>query len=204
MYTYLVCGPFVQLISREISQAPSSLTFWTRDSILETRDSILETQDSILEIIEDRVSSLEARGTVNFLLSGTVCSISKLLCRAVYNWFSFFHFENWLADFASFVLCCFIHVLLNGVSSARIGNISRLALCLVLTALKLRHFQKPRARKFLGASRLLSFKIWLPAQIFWSPKIFGPSCQTILLQISAVQTVNIILPSLIAHLNHFA
>ena len=58
MYTYLVCGPFVQLISREISQVPSSLTFSTRDSIL--------------EIIENQVLSLEARGTVNLLLSGTV------------------------------------------------------------------------------------------------------------------------------------
>ena len=63
MYTYLVCGPFVQLISREISEAPSSLTFSTRDSILETRDSRLDPRDSILEIIEDRVSSLEARGS---------------------------------------------------------------------------------------------------------------------------------------------
>ena len=39
---------------------------------LETRDSILETRDSILEIIEDRVSRIEARGTVNLVLSGTV------------------------------------------------------------------------------------------------------------------------------------
>ena len=37
-----------------------------------TRNSILETRDSILETIEDRGSSLEARGTVNLLLSGTV------------------------------------------------------------------------------------------------------------------------------------
>ena len=55
-------SPFVQFISREISQATISLTFSTRNSILETRDSILETRDSILETIEDRVSSLEARG----------------------------------------------------------------------------------------------------------------------------------------------
>ena len=48
MYTYLVCGPFVQLISREISQATSSLTF--------------STQYLILEIIEDRVSRLEDQG----------------------------------------------------------------------------------------------------------------------------------------------
>ena len=54
MYTYLVCGPFF----REISQATSSLTFSTRNSILETPDS--------------KLSRLEARGTVNLLLSGTV------------------------------------------------------------------------------------------------------------------------------------
>ena len=41
-------SPFVQLISQEISQATSSLTFLTRNS------------------------RLEARGTVNLLLSGTV------------------------------------------------------------------------------------------------------------------------------------
>ena len=57
-------SPFVQFISREISQATSSLTFSTRNSILETRDSILET-------IEDRVSRIKAQGTVNLLLSGT-------------------------------------------------------------------------------------------------------------------------------------
>ena len=50
-----VCSMFGQLISREISQAISSLTFSTRNSILETLDSILETRDSILETIEDRV-----------------------------------------------------------------------------------------------------------------------------------------------------
>ena len=66
-------SPFVQFISREISQATSSLTFSTRNSILDPRDSILETRDSILETIKDRVSSLEARGTVNLLLSGNVC-----------------------------------------------------------------------------------------------------------------------------------
>ena len=45
MYTYLVCGPFVQLISREISQAPSSLTFSPRNcrgSSIEFRGSTLE------------------------------------------------------------------------------------------------------------------------------------------------------------------
>ena len=56
-------GTSVQLFSREISQATSSLTFSTRNSILETLDSILETRDSILETIEDRVSSLEDRGS---------------------------------------------------------------------------------------------------------------------------------------------
>ena len=49
-------GTSVQLFSREISQATSSLTFSTRNSILETLDSILETRDSILETIEDRGS----------------------------------------------------------------------------------------------------------------------------------------------------
>ena len=49
MYTYLVCVPFVQLISREISQATGSLTFSTRDLILDTRNyrgSRLEDQGS--------------------------------------------------------------------------------------------------------------------------------------------------------------
>ena len=40
-----VCGMFGQLISQEISQATSSLTFLTRNWILETPDSILETRD---------------------------------------------------------------------------------------------------------------------------------------------------------------
>ena len=48
--------PFVQFISREISQATSSLTFSTRNSILETRSSRLETRDS-------KLSSLESRGS---------------------------------------------------------------------------------------------------------------------------------------------
>ena len=29
-------------------------------------------------------------------VQGKLCSISKLICRAVYDWFSFFHFEIWL------------------------------------------------------------------------------------------------------------
>ena len=49
-------SPFVLFISREISQATSSLTFSTRNSILETRDSILSR-------IENRVSRLEDRGS---------------------------------------------------------------------------------------------------------------------------------------------
>ena len=53
---FLVCGLFVQLISREISQAPSSLTF-------STRDSILETCYSKLSRIEYRVSRLEDQGS---------------------------------------------------------------------------------------------------------------------------------------------
>ena len=65
--TLLICAPL----------ATSSLTFFdsqldTRDSRLETRYSRLETRYSILETIEYRVSRLEARGTVNLLLSGTV------------------------------------------------------------------------------------------------------------------------------------
>ena len=72
-------SPFVQFISREISQVTSSLTFSTHNSILETRDSILEPRDSILETIEDRGSSLEARGTVNLLLSGTVLTMKRVL-----------------------------------------------------------------------------------------------------------------------------
>ena len=58
-------SPFVQFISREISQATGSLTFSTRNSILETRDSILDPRYS-------KLSRIEARGTVNLLLSGTV------------------------------------------------------------------------------------------------------------------------------------
>ena len=58
--TLLVCAPL----------ATSSLTFSTRNSILETRDSRLDTRNY-------RVSSLEARGTVNLLLSGTVYEISR-------------------------------------------------------------------------------------------------------------------------------
>ena len=56
-------SPFVQFISREISQATSSLTFSTRNSILETRSSRLETRYSKLSRIEYRVSRLEDRGS---------------------------------------------------------------------------------------------------------------------------------------------
>ena len=48
-------SPFVQFISREINQATSSLTF-------STRNSILETQYSKLSRIEYRVSRLKGRG----------------------------------------------------------------------------------------------------------------------------------------------
>ena len=71
-------SPFVQFISREISQAISSLTFSTRNSILETRSSRLETRYSKLSRIKYRVLRIEARGTVNLLLSGTVNS--QLVC----------------------------------------------------------------------------------------------------------------------------
>ena len=82
-------------------------------------------------------------------VQGKLCSILRLLCCAVYDWFSFFHFENWLHRFTMFVLCYFIQVLRSGVSSAigscllTQGNISRLALCLVRIALKLARFRKP-------------------------------------------------------------
>ena len=57
---------FVQLISQEISQATSSLTFSNRNSILKTLDTILDPRDSILETIKDdeyRVSRLEGLST---------------------------------------------------------------------------------------------------------------------------------------------
>ena len=41
-----------------------------------------------------------------------------LLCSAVYDWFSFFRFENWLQFPALFVLCFFIQVSLSGFSLA--------------------------------------------------------------------------------------
>ena len=47
------------------------------DKLINFLDSQLDTRDSILETIEDRVSSLEARGTVNLLLSGTVNMLKK-------------------------------------------------------------------------------------------------------------------------------
>ena len=75
MYTYLVCGPFVQLISREISQAPSSLTFSTQDSRLDTRNYRGSS-------IESRGSRIEAGGTVNLLLSSIVISFSRRECLA--------------------------------------------------------------------------------------------------------------------------
>ena len=41
-------------------------------------------------------------------------------------------------------------------------------------------------KEILGASWLLSFKIWLLAQFFWLPKIFGPLGRKLLLEISTV------------------
>ena len=81
-------SPFVQFISREISQATSSLTFPTRNSILETRSSRLETRYSKLSRIESRGSRIEARGTVNLLLSGTVindkpCLMTELIVMII-------------------------------------------------------------------------------------------------------------------------
>ena len=119
-----VSGTSVQLFSREISQATSSLTFSTRNSILETLDSILETRDSILETIESRSSRIEARGTVNLLLSGTVpfwgctypCSPYKgitslvLFLNQILDWVPHSHFS----DFSSYyVYTCKILILIG-------------------------------------------------------------------------------------------
>ena len=57
MFTYLVLRP---VFSRD--QSSDKLINFL-DSQLDTRDSILETRNLILETIEDRVSSLEARGS---------------------------------------------------------------------------------------------------------------------------------------------
>ena len=51
------CASLVQFISREISQAVSSLFFSTRTSKDPTRELRKSTQDLILKIFEDRVSS---------------------------------------------------------------------------------------------------------------------------------------------------
>ena len=48
------------IISREISQAASSLFFSTRNSKDPTRELRKSTRDSILEIFEDQESSLES------------------------------------------------------------------------------------------------------------------------------------------------
>ena len=56
-------SPFVQFISREISQATSSLTFSTRNSILDTRDSRLDPRDSRLDTRNYRGSRLEGLST---------------------------------------------------------------------------------------------------------------------------------------------
>ena len=61
MYMYLVCGTFVQLKSREIDQMTSSLTFLTRNSILETQDSILKTRE-FMDTRKYPESSIESRG----------------------------------------------------------------------------------------------------------------------------------------------
>ena len=68
-------------------------------------------------------------------VQGKLCSISKIVCRAVDDWFSFFYY---------FVCSLFFYKLLgSGVSPARKGNISRLALCLVRIVLKPKRFRKP-------------------------------------------------------------
>ena len=74
-------------------------------------------------------------------VQGTLCSISKLLCRAVYDR-PFISKIIKLHCSALFVLRYFIQVLLSGVSSALQELFTR-PLCLVRIELKLRRFRKP-------------------------------------------------------------
>ena len=76
--------PFVQFISREISQATSSLTFSTRNSILETRSSRLETRYSKLSRIEYRVSRLEGLSTY-FWAVLYLTTESFILCSQIHH-----------------------------------------------------------------------------------------------------------------------
>ena len=54
-------------------------------------------------------------------VQGKLCSISKLLCHAVYDWLSFISNQKLTALHC--LVCYFIQVLLSRVSSARKGNI---------------------------------------------------------------------------------
>ena len=67
-------SPFVQFISREISQATSSLTFSTRNSIFGTRSSRLETPYS-------KLSRIESRGSRDCQLTFERYCISRLRCK---------------------------------------------------------------------------------------------------------------------------
>ena len=104
-------SPFVQFISLEISQATSSLTFSTLNSILETRYSRLDPRDSILDTIEDRVSSLESRGLRDCQLTFEwYCSSSYLflgwdseyfwveLCNHMFPYFIIQHYKEYLLE----------------------------------------------------------------------------------------------------------
>ena len=42
----------------------------------------------------ENFEELAFRRKLELFAQGYLCSSSKLLCRAVYDWFSFFHFEN--------------------------------------------------------------------------------------------------------------
>ena len=66
-----VCGPFFKFISREISQATSSLVsrLETRKTRLESLETRLETRSSKFSRIENRVSRLEDRDARDCLLT---------------------------------------------------------------------------------------------------------------------------------------
>ena len=73
----LKCGPFVRLFSRGIGQATSSLlSRFFRVSMLDSKDSkpnsIIDARSSRGSRIEDRVSILDSKETVNLHLHGTV------------------------------------------------------------------------------------------------------------------------------------
>ena len=80
----LKCGPFVRLFSRGIGQATSSLlSRFFRVSMLDSKDSkpnsIIDARSSRGSRIEDRVSILDSKETVNLHLPGTVI----IFCRRI-------------------------------------------------------------------------------------------------------------------------